>query len=68
MRNGRAVDAPTDTDDAVVGLSFAYLPDLFGDDGQIGQVLANLLTNAHQAISDAGASGTLQLARLLRLR
>ena len=27
------------------------LPELFGDDGQIGQVMANLLTNAHQAVS-----------------
>jgi two-component system NtrC family sensor kinase len=27
------------------------LPDLFGDDGQIEQVLANLLTNAQQALS-----------------
>jgi two-component system NtrC family sensor kinase len=34
------------------------LPELFGDDGQIGQVLANLLTNAHQALSEEGATGT----------
>ncbi len=29
------------------------LPELLGDEGQVGQVLANLLTNAHQALSEA---------------
>lgn len=30
------------------------LPELLGDEGQVGQVLANLLTNAHQALGEVG--------------
>ncbi len=38
------------------------LPDLVGDDGQLGQVLANLLTNAHQALSDEAHPGRVVVA------
>lgn len=30
------------------------LPEPLGDEGQVGQVLANLLTNAHQALAESG--------------
>ncbi|MEM7429158.1 MAG: PAS domain S-box protein [Pseudomonadota bacterium] len=38
------------------------LPDLFGDPGQIGQVLANLITNAQQAVAECSQPRVLEVS------